>query len=199
MKKIADWIYNNPYKYWTSVLLILIITFTLELLLSSCGQVKNKSGQNQVTSFPSKEIQKVKEGDCELTDKQWRKYLQFVKDSLKIEAKTKQVEIRYEYKTIRDSFDFEKIIYKFDTKRFADSLKAIKQMYQDSLDAQVKLNKSDNSLKKTELKQETKRDKITKRTSNWWVWIIVGFVLRELLKWGWIVLINYLKLPIKNR
>lgn len=183
MKKITDWIYNNPYKYWTSVLLILIITFTLELLLSGCGQVKNKSGQNQVTGFPSKEIQKVKEGDCELTDKQWRKYLQFVKDSLKIEAKTKQVEIRYEYKTIRDSFAYEKIIYKFDTKRFADSLKAIKQMYQDSLDAQVKLNKSDNSLKKTELKQETKQDKIAKRTSRWWVWVIIGFCLGCLTKW----------------
>ena len=168
-------------------MILLMITLTaLFCALAGCGKIK----QNNVIS--------TQNNDCEMTDKQWRKYLNFVKDSLKIEAKTKQIEIKYEYKTVRDSFAYEKIVYKFDTKKFADSLKAVKQMYSDSLTYRIKLVKSDNGLIKSEIKQEKKTER-TKARNDRWVWIFIGFILSQLLKWLWILVINFIKFQLNNR
>ena len=116
-----------------------------------------------------------------MTDKQYRMRLAFVKDSLQIEANNQKREIKYEYKYLRDSIYLDKVIYKFDTKRFNDSLNTIKKMYKDSMKASVPIAKAQEKTNRTDIRKTEKtersvhrQDEKTKR-SKWWVWLVVGF------------------------
>ena len=127
-----------------------------------------------------------------ITNKQYRMRLKFVKDSMRIEAKKQKQEVKYIYKTKRDSVYLDKYIYRIDSRLLQDSLKAYKQMYRDSIKASVPINKQNQKTARTqERKQEkTKQDSIkqaskTDRTElrqsgktkrrKWCMWLLIGF------------------------
>jgi len=71
---------------------------------------------------------------------------------------------------------------KFDYKRFNDSLDHIRQMYSDSLRNALKTSK----IERKEQKQAEKTKRVTTRQENkrslWWLWLLIGFLLRDVLK-----------------
>lgn len=116
--------------------------------------------------------------DSCLTNKQYRLYLNFVKDSLKIEKKRLKDSLKYELrykkqdvKIIRDSFKFEKVVYKIDFKAMNDSLRTMRLIYKDSLKAYQSMHKELQKTNRTEIRQteKTKRRKIPV-----WFWIAGG-------------------------
>lgn len=114
------------------------ILYIALIMIASCGTKKDI----QVNTI----IPDLKIKNCDLTDKQWKKYLKFVKDSMKIEASVKKTEIKYEYKIIRDSFSYKKVVTKFNHKSFSDSLKH-----------ETKTKISDDKKEKTKARQENKK------------------------------------------
>lgn len=59
--------------------------------------------------------------------------------------------------------------YRFDNERFEDSIKWVKRMYSDSLKYDTKVNRSENKVKKVEIRQSNK-------AIAWWQWLIVCIV-----------------------
>lgn len=108
--------------------------------------------------------------------------LDFVKDSMRIAGRVVKTEIKYEYKTKHDSIYLEKVIYKFDTKRFSDSLNTVKTMYKDSLKAQVPITKAQEKTNRTDIRKTEKTDRTSIRQQEktkrykWWIWLAIGFV-----------------------
>src|SRR5690554_3955628 len=110
--------------------------------------------------------------DTCLTDKQLKHYYKFVKDSLKIELRrdkqTRKKEIdslKIQLKMLKSDNKTVRYITRFDTKRFNDSIKRIKQMYSDSLKVAKVAVKQENKTVRTEVRQEnkTERAKLNRR------------------------------------
>ncbi len=81
-------------------------------------------------------------------------------------------EPKVEYKT--------KWQYRFDNKRFKDSLDHVKKMYSDSLKYAFKSKKSQDKkdVKLSKHENKTKRTEIRKESKSWWIfWITSGLVL----------------------
>jgi len=75
--------------------------------------------------------------------------------------------------------------YKFDNKRFKDSLRFVKRMYSDSLQSAVKSSRIESRVKKNKDKQETKQ---IKAKYNLWILLIglvVGFGLHIVMRKMW--------------
>lgn len=152
----------------------LFYIFVILLTLTSCSTSKQAPHNTQYPTLNTP-------SDSCMTDKQYRMRLAFVKDSLQIEAKNQKREIKYEYRYHRDSIYLEKVIYKFDTKRFNDSLNTIKSMYKDSMRASVPIAKAQEKTNRTDIRKTEKTERSVHRQeektkrSKWWVWLVVGF------------------------
>lgn len=151
---------------------IKILIFLLLLFIASCATRKDT-----VVTIPVY----TRHADTCLTDKQYKRYLKFVIDSMKIESKNQKIE------------------YRFDNARFKDSLNAVKKMYERQLTAATKQHKETTSLEKVQVKEENKTERNsdkqatkqnrqnnqTARTEirqtektkryKWWVWYLFGF------------------------
>lgn len=66
---------------------------------------------------------------------------------------------------------------RFDNKRFNDSLKAVKSMYSDSLEAEIKINKQDN-------KVVIKADKQKKKSNLFMLGLMTGIILTLIIKYA---------------
>lgn len=75
-----------------------------------------------------------------------------------------RIEYKFDHKKFKDSLQFERMRFKLSEKRFKDSLRF----------ASVKT--------KQEVKQRVKTAKIEKRTSKWWLWLLIGFCLNFIFK-----------------
>src|SRR5690554_2198471 len=146
----------------------ILIALVIVLTLSSCGTVKD------VTTVKSEHIPKPTylQPDTCLTDKQLKQYYKFVKDSLRIELRrdkqTSKKEIdslKIQLKMLKSDNKTVRYITRFDTKRFNDSIKRIKQMYSDSLKVAKVAVKQENKTVRTEVRQEnkTERAKLNRR------------------------------------
>lgn len=70
--------------------------------------------------------------------------------------------------------------YRFDNKRFKDSLSVVKRMYSDSLRYAFKSQKSNNKKEAKVSKHEnkTKRTEIRRESrSRWFLWLVIGFFI----------------------
>ena len=74
---------------------------------------------------------------------------------------------------------------RFDNKRFNDSLRYVRLMYKDSVKTVVRTEKIKG---KTEVK-------VQRSKSRWILWLIVGFVLAHLLRWGWTFISAFRNFP----
>lgn len=108
--------------------------------------------------------------DCNLTNSQFRQL-----------QKTNRLDLRLDYKRSKDTIKFEIVKYKFDSKRFKDSLEVIKQMYSDSLKSVVKINTSDNRAKKTEIRQDKRTERTQARQKSVWLFVLVALVIGFIL------------------
>lgn len=82
---------------------------------------------------------------------------------------------------------------RFDNKRFKDSLKVTKQMYQDSLKYALKNNKVDS---KQDVKEKKQDKKIARIESNGWRWYEVLGISLLMLVIGWIARWLYVKIKV---
>lgn len=136
-------------------------------------------------------ITTTRPADSCLTNNQYRQYLRFVRDSMRIEAEK------------------EKVVIRFDNRRFNDSLNTIRQLFDRQLKEATKQHKQDVKVDKQvakqegktsrveaqqtgrteriEIKQESKTDRTqirqeekTKRGCKRWLWILIGFVVGKI-------------------
>lgn len=136
-------------------------------------------------------ITTTRPADSCLTNNQYRQYLRFVRDSMRIEAEK------------------EKVVIRFDNRRFNDSLNTIRQLFDRQLKEATKQHNQDVKVDKQvakqegktsrveaqqtgrteriEIKQESKTDRTqirqeekTKRGCKWWLWILIGFVVGKI-------------------
>ena len=78
-----------------------------------------------------------------------------------------------------------RIKYKFDSKRFKDSLKSTKRMYSDSLKSAVKTHRIESSVEKNKDKQQTKQ---VKAKYNIWlilISLVCGYALPKIAQKIW--------------
>lgn len=136
-------------------------------------------------------ITTTKPADSCLTNNQYRQYLNFVRDSMRIEAKK------------------EKVVIRFDNHRFNDSLNTIRQLFDRQLKEATKQHEQQTEVDKQEVKEkgktsrteakqegktsrteaeqegktsrtEVRQEEKTKRGCKWWLWILIGFVLGKI-------------------
>lgn len=89
-------------------------------------------------------------------------------ETVKIEYVPKtRYEIRFDHKRFKDSIQSIETRFKLSNKRFKDSLNFA------------------NSKTRIEAKEAVKTAKIEKRTSRWWLWLLIGFSLNFLFKLAW--------------
>jgi hypothetical protein len=74
-----------------------------------------------------------------------------------------------------------RIKYRFDSKRFRDSLKFTKRMYSDSLKSAVKTHRIESRVENNKDKQETKQVKAKYSIWKYLIGLVAGFVLRHLM------------------
>lgn len=163
----------------------IISVIFLALIITSCSNSK------QVIA-PVANIPKPThlQPDTCLTDKQLRQYYNFVKDSLKIELRrdkqTSKKEIdslRIALKMLKSDNSVVKYITKFDTKRFNDSIREVKQMYSDSLKVAKIAIKQENKTIRTEVRQENKTERA--KLNRWLIFFIglgAGVLSRYVVK-----------------
>lgn len=139
------------------------------MILTSCGGSKDVQY-----------ITRTKQPDSCLTNKQYKRYLNFVKDSMRIENKKQRHIVKYEYKIKHDSIVKDKYIYKFDSRRFKDSLKSIRKRFKQHSKQVTKQSKYKEKTNRTGSRQNlrTYRTNIrqTQKTKRykWWICLIVG-------------------------
>ena len=93
-------------------------------------------------------------------------------ETVKIEYVPKtRIELRFDHKKFKDSLKSIETRFKLSQKRFKDSLRF----------ASIKT--------KHETKERVKTARIEKRTSRWWLWLLIGFFLNFLIK----LAVKYLK------
>jgi len=86
-------------------------------------------------------------------------------ETIKIEYIPKtRIELKFDHKKFKDSLRFERMRLSSDLKRFKDSLRFASR-----------ITISDN-------KTLVKTAKIEKRTSRWWLWLLIGFCLNYIYK-----------------
>lgn len=86
--------------------------------------------------------------DTCLTDRQFRQYLSFVKDSMRIENRRIKIE------------------YRFDNNRFSDSIKQIERTLREQINADYKFLRDSLRLAKVEVKQKSKAKKVEEKTKR---------------------------------
>src|SRR5690554_4961768 len=163
------------------VLIVLVIAMTF----SSCGTVQDVATTSANIPKPT-----YLQPDTCLTDKQLKHYYKFVKDSLRIELRRdrqirkKEIDsLKIELKMLKSDNSVVKYITRFDTKRFNDSIKRIKQMYSDSLKVAKTAIKQENKTIRTEVRQENKTERA--KLNRWWIFFIglgVGVLSRYVVR-----------------
>lgn len=149
----------------------LLLLITLPLFIS-CKSV-------QMTSVPMTTIPKPThlQPDTCLTDKQLRQYYNFVKDSMRIEnrrdrqVRKKELDsLKIELKMLKSDNKTVRYITRFDTKRFNDSIKKVRQMYSDSLKVAKIAVKQENKTIRTEVRQDNKTERA--KLNRWLIFFI---------------------------
>lgn len=135
------------------------IVFIL-FLLASCNLTK------QTTTTTNKAIPRpthIQPDTC-LTDKQFKQYLKFVKDSMKIENQRTKIEYKYIRDTVRITEKTKRTDLRQENKTKRTNINQNAKTVRDNTKQAQKTNR-------TQIRQEEK----TKRT-KWWVWFIFGFI-----------------------
>ena len=165
------------------------ILILLILFLTSCSTSKQVIAP--VASIPKPTY--LQPDTC-LTDKQLKTYLNFVKDSLKIElrrdrqVRKKEIDsLKIELKRLKSDNSVIKYVTRFDTKRFNDSITKVRQMYSDSLKVAKEAIKQENKTVRTEVRQENKTERA--KLNRWWIFfigvgigVVIPIILRVILK-----------------
>jgi hypothetical protein len=102
--------------------------------------------------------------DTCLTDKQFKQYLKFIKDSMKIENQRTKIEYKYIRDTIRITEKTKRVDLRQENKTERTNILQANKTVRDTTKQAEKTNR-------TQIRQEEK----TKR-SKWWVWLLIGFV-----------------------
>mgnify|MGYP000847698343 CR=1 FL=1 len=166
------------------------ILILLILFLSSCSTSK------EIVTATNENIPKPTylQPDTCLTDKQLKTYLNFVKDSMRIELKRdkqaskKEIDsLKIELKMLKSDNSVIKYVTRFDTKRFNDSITKVRQMYSDSLKVAKVAIKQENKTVRTEVRQENKTERA--KLNRWWIFfigvgvgVVIPIVFRVILK-----------------
>lgn len=127
------------------------------LLLTSCTATKHVATN---TSIPRPTH--IQPDSC-LTDKQFKTYLKFVKDSMKIENQRTKIEYKYIRDTVRIIEKTKRVDLRQDNKTERINARQDNKTIRDKTKQEQKTNR-------TQIRQEEK----TKRT-KWYVWFIFGF------------------------
>ena len=129
----------------------------LLLLLTSCTATKHVA-TNTFVPRPTY----IQPDTC-LTDKQFKAYLKFVKDSMKIENQRTKIEYKYIRDTVRIVERTERANLRQENKTERTNTLQANKTVRDTTKQAEKTNR-------TQIRQEEK----TKRT-KWWVWFLFGF------------------------
>lgn len=125
-------------------------------------------------------ITTTRPADSCLTNNQYRQYLRFVRDSMRIEAKKEKVVIRFDNRRFNDSLNTIRQLFdrqlKEATKQHNQDVKVDKQVAKQEGKTSRTKAKQENKTERTQVRQEEK----TKRGCKWWLWILIGFVLGKI-------------------
>lgn len=127
------------------------------ILLTSCTATKHVATN---TSVPRPTH--IQPDTC-LTDKQFKQYLKFVKDSMKIENQRTKIE----YKYIRDTV---RIVERTERANLRQENKTERTNIRQNANIVIDTTKQVEKTNRTQIRQEEK----TKRT-KWYVWFLFGF------------------------
>lgn len=134
----------------------LILILSVILLTTSCATKHVATN----TAIPRPTY--IQPDSC-LTDKQFKQYLKFVKDSMKIENQRTKIEYKYIRDTIRITEKTKRDDLRQSNKTERTNILQDNKTVRDTTKQAEKTNR-------TQIRQEEK----TKRT-KWWVWFLFGF------------------------
>lgn len=163
----------------------------ISVLLASCNAPKHVE---YITS--------TKPADSCLTNKQYKLYLHFVKDSMKIESNKQKNELKYGNKNLKDSLKIIRTMFdramKEATKQHKQDAGVNKQDVKEDGKTQRTQAKEEGKTERTQAKQEGKTERVeakqdgytartqtrqeekTKRGCKWWLWLMIGFGLAKI-------------------
>lgn len=136
-------------------------------------------------------ITTTRPADSCLTNNQYRQYLRFVRDSMRIEAEKEKVVIRFDNRRFNDSLNTIRQLFdrqlKEATKQHNQDVKVDKQVAKQEGKTSRTEAKQEGKTSRTAAKQENKTERTqvrqeekTKRGCKWWLWILIGVVLGKI-------------------